>query len=205
MTRSPPPLRGCRSRRRRRTRTAGSATASVAKKLASVITITSRLITCVSSCAITPSSSAGESRSRMPARRAHGRRLLRAAHRERVRHRGLHHAHLRLGQVRLHAQALDDAVQLGLLGRGDLLDAHRRQRDLVRAEQLHQQQHERHRPRSSRRRRRRRTARRRTPRTRARAGTSSAASAPAARCPCRSFDRCVAMRADCRRRRCAVP
>ena len=40
--------------------------ASVAKKLASVITITSRLITWVSSCAITPSSSAGESSSRIP-------------------------------------------------------------------------------------------------------------------------------------------
>ena len=40
--------------------------ASVAKKLASVITITSRLITWVSSCAITPSSSAGESSSMMP-------------------------------------------------------------------------------------------------------------------------------------------
>ena len=38
----------------------------MAKKLASVITITSRLITWVSSCAITPSSSAGESRSRIP-------------------------------------------------------------------------------------------------------------------------------------------
>ena len=38
----------------------------MAKKLASVITITSRLITCVSSCAITPSSSAGESSSRIP-------------------------------------------------------------------------------------------------------------------------------------------
>ena len=35
--------------------------ATVAKKLAIVITITSRLITCVSSCAITPSSSAGSS------------------------------------------------------------------------------------------------------------------------------------------------
>ena len=38
----------------------------MAKKLASVITITSRLITWVSSCAITPSSSAGSSSSRMP-------------------------------------------------------------------------------------------------------------------------------------------
>ena len=35
--------------------------ATVAKKLAIVITITSRWITCVSSCAITPSSSAGSS------------------------------------------------------------------------------------------------------------------------------------------------
>ena len=40
--------------------------ASVAKKLARVMTITSRLITCVSSCAITPSSSAEERRSRIP-------------------------------------------------------------------------------------------------------------------------------------------
>ena len=38
----------------------------MAKKPASVITITSRLATCVSSCAITPSSSAGESRSMIP-------------------------------------------------------------------------------------------------------------------------------------------
>ena len=91
--------------------------ASVAKKLASVITITSRLITCVSSCAITPSSSAGESSSRMP-RVAHTVvDLLRAAHREGVGHRGLHHAHPRLGQVGLHAQPFDDPVQLGLLGR----------------------------------------------------------------------------------------
>ena len=40
--------------------------ARVAKKLASVITITSRLITWVSSWAITPSSSAGDSSSMMP-------------------------------------------------------------------------------------------------------------------------------------------
>ena len=40
--------------------------ASVAKKLASVITITSRLITCVSSCAMTPSSSDDGSSSRIP-------------------------------------------------------------------------------------------------------------------------------------------
>ncbi len=38
----------------------------VAKKDASVITITSRLATCVSSCAMTPSSSAGVSSSMMP-------------------------------------------------------------------------------------------------------------------------------------------
>ena len=40
--------------------------ATVAKKLAIVITITSRLITCVISCASTPSSSAGESSWRIP-------------------------------------------------------------------------------------------------------------------------------------------
>ena len=67
-TRCPPPLRCCGRSRRRRRRSANWAisAASVAKKLASVITITSRLITCVSSCAITPSSSAVSSSSRIP-------------------------------------------------------------------------------------------------------------------------------------------
>ena len=42
----------------------------------------------------------------------------------------------RLGQVGLHAQALDDPVQLGVLRRGDLLGAERREGDLVGGEQL---------------------------------------------------------------------
>ena len=71
---------------------------------------------------------------------AHGRVLARAAHREGVGHRGLHHAHPRLGQIGLHAQPFDDAVQLRLIGGGDLLDPHRGHRDLVGGEQLQQQQ-----------------------------------------------------------------
>jgi hypothetical protein len=69
-------------------------------------------------------------------------RLLGAAHRKRVGHRALHHADPWLGQIGLHAQPLDDAVQLGLLFGGDFLDAHRGHREFVRGEQLHQQQHD---------------------------------------------------------------
>jgi hypothetical protein len=48
-----------------------------------------------------------------------------------------------LGEVRLDAQPLDQAVQLGRLLRAHLVRAHRRQRDLVRGEELDQEQHRR--------------------------------------------------------------
>ncbi len=73
------------------------------------------------------------------ASRAHGRLLLRAAHRKGVGHGRVHHAHARLGQVRLHAQSLDDPMQLGLFLGSDLFGAERRERDLVRGEELHRQ------------------------------------------------------------------
>ncbi len=114
--------------------------ASEAKKLASVITITSRLMMCVSSWAITPSSSEGDEQLEDPRRRADRRRLARAPHRERVGHRGVHHVDARLGQVGLYAQALDQRVQLRRLLRRDLVRAHRPQRELVRREELHAEQ-----------------------------------------------------------------
>ena len=110
----------------------------MAKKTASVITSTSRLATWVSSCAITPSSSAGESSSMIPvvaqtvaffgerpSANAFG--IARVGDRD-----------LRLGQVGLHAQAVDHRVQLGRLGGRHLARAHRAQRELVGAEQLEQ-------------------------------------------------------------------
>ena len=158
----------------------------MAKKLASVMTITSRLITCVSSWAITPSSSAGESSSRMP-RVAHTvvdffERPIAQAFGIGVSitpTRGLGRS------ACTHSRSMIPCSSGSSAGR-HLLDAQRRHRDLVRAEQLQRAAARARRPRSARRPRRRRTARPRRPRRRGRAGTSSAASAPAGRCPCRS-------------------
>ena len=116
-----PSRSGCRRRRRGRRRT-GSRTARCRRRSwrrtpASVITSTSRLATCVSSCAITPSSSAGESSSMIPVVAQTVAVLGRAAERERVRHARVGDRDLRLGQVGLHAQALDHRVQLGRLRR----------------------------------------------------------------------------------------
>ena len=117
--------------------------ASVAKKLASVITITSRLITCVSSCAITPSSSAGL---------------------EQFEDAGVAHTVVDFFERPIaNAFGIDVSIVHTLgLGRSacthsrstipcssgscagvDLLDPQRRQRDLVRGEQLIDQQHHR--------------------------------------------------------------
>ncbi len=113
----------------------------MAKKLAIVITITSRLITCVSSWPITPSSSAVSSIRRMPLV-AHTVAFFCERPIAKALGMGVSITHtLRLGQVRLHAQSLDDPVQLGLFLGGDLFGAERRERDLVRGEEL-QRQHE---------------------------------------------------------------
>ena len=78
-----------------------------------------------------------------PRRSAHRRGLRRAADRERVRHGGLCDRDAGLGQVRLNAQALDDRVQTVGLRRvvwAYGARAHREQRDLVRGEELKQEQ-----------------------------------------------------------------
>ena len=107
----------------------------MAKNEASVITITSRLATWVSSCAITPSSSAGESSSMMPVV-AHTVAFL--GERPSANAFGIARVgdgDLRLRQVGLHAQALDHRVQLRRLLRRDDAGAHGGQRELVGREQ----------------------------------------------------------------------
>ena len=178
---------GATSRRRRRSRTGRCRRRSWRRSEASVITITSRLATWVSSWAMTPSSSAGESSSMMPGGRADGRVLGRAAERERVRHRRVGDGDLRLRQVGLHAQPVDHRVQLRRLLRRDDAGAHRGQRELVRREQVQRGEaaddddHE-----QSRSGRRRRAARRRARRRRsAEQEHRQRPSGPAVRCPCR--------------------
>jgi hypothetical protein len=103
-----------------------------AKKLAIVITITSRFWMWVSSWPSTPSSSAGASRLSSPARRA--------PDRERVGHGRLRDRDPRLGEVGLDAQPVDYRVQLRRLARLHLPRPHRQQRDLVGREELEQEQ-----------------------------------------------------------------
>jgi hypothetical protein len=71
---------------------------------------------------------------------AHGRVLGRAAHRERVRHGRVGNGDLRLGEVGLDAEPLDHRVEAGRLLRRDLLRAHGGEADLVRQEQLPEEQ-----------------------------------------------------------------
>ena len=107
----------------------------MAKKLARVMTITSRLATWASSWAMTPSSSAGERSSMIP----WSRRWSRSSASGRSRRRsasGVRDGDLRLGQVGLDAQALDHRVELGRLLRAHLLGAHRAHGELVGGEEL---------------------------------------------------------------------
>ena len=122
--------------------------ASSAKKLAMVMISTSRFFTCVSSWAITPSSSLGESTLMIPVVAQTVALFWRAPARERVRHVGVGHGDPRLGQVGLDAEPLDHRVQARRLLRRDLLGAHRGQRELVGEEQLGQRAARRSRPRS---------------------------------------------------------
>ena len=114
--------------------------ATLAKKLAMVMISTSRFFTCASSCAMTPSSSAGESAFMMPVV-AHTvalfceRPIANAFGTVGVRHRDL-----RLGQVGLDAEPLDHRVEARRLLGGDLLGAHCRERELVREEELGERQ-----------------------------------------------------------------
>ena len=178
----------CRSRRRRRSRTGRSARRSRRRSSASVMTITSRLMTWVSSCAITPSSSAGESRSMIP---VVAQTVAFFCERPSAKAFGIGVSatrDLRLGQVGLDAEALDHRVQLGRLLRARPRWAPiAAQRELVGGEELHQQQaagdddddQRRCAP-----------AANSTPTKHdveeRRAGTASAPSGPAGRCPCRT-------------------
>ena len=108
------------------------------------IAMTSRLMTCVSSCAMTPSSSAGESGCVDAAGGAHGGVLLGFAHGAGVRHGGLVMTPIfGLGRRRPARTAVRRWRAVRLLCGGDLLDAHGGEGDLVGAEQLHDEQHER--------------------------------------------------------------
>ena len=109
-----------------------------AKKLAIVMITTSRLATCVSSCAMTPSSSAGESSSMIPVVAQTVAAFCERPIANAFGIDGLHDRDLRLGQVGLDAEALDHRVQLGRLLRRDLARAHRAQRELVGGEELEQ-------------------------------------------------------------------
>ena len=102
--------------------------------------ITSRFLTCASSCAMTPSSSAGESRFMIP---VVAQTVALFCERPSAKALGivrLGDGDLRLGQVGLDAEALDHRVQLGRLLRRDLARAHRVQRELVGREQLKQRE-----------------------------------------------------------------
>ena len=112
--------------------------ATEAKNEAIVMIITSRFLTCASSCAMTPSSSAGESRFMIPVVAQTVALFCERAEREGVGHVRLGDGDLRLGQVGLDAEALDHRVQLGRLLRRDLARAHRVQRELVGGEELQQ-------------------------------------------------------------------
>ena len=108
----------------------------MAKKPAIVMTTTSRFWTWVSSWAITPSSSAGDSSSMIPVV-AHtvaflGERPIANAFGMRV----LSDGDARLRQVGLHAQALDHRVQLRRLLWRDDARAHGGERELVGGEEL---------------------------------------------------------------------
>ena len=114
--------------------------AIVAKKLAIVITITSRLITCVSSWAMTPSSSAGSSMFRRPrvaqtvadfCERPSAKAL--GIARSITPTRGL-------GRSAWMQSRSMIAVQSGSCGGRDLVGAERRERDLVGGEQLDAEQ-----------------------------------------------------------------
>ena len=83
-----------------------------AKKLARVMIITSRLTMWVSSWAMTPSSSAGESSSMIPVVAQTVAFFCERPMRERVGHRRVGDGDLRLGDVGLDAEALDHRVQL---------------------------------------------------------------------------------------------
>ena len=91
-----------------------------AKKLAIVMITTSRLTMWVSSWAMTPSSSAGESSSMMPVVAQTVAFFCERPIANALGIGGLGDRDPRLGQVGLHAQALDHRVQLGRLGGGDL-------------------------------------------------------------------------------------
>ena len=124
--------RTCSSRRPIRT----SIAATMAKKLATVMITTSRLATCESSCASTPSTSCGSRRSQRPRVTATAACLRAAARREGVRHVGVDDCDPRLGQVGQRAQPLDHVVQVGRLVALDDLRPGGRERDLVGREQL---------------------------------------------------------------------
>ena len=99
------------------------------------MTITSRLATWVSSWAMTPSSSAGDSSSMMP---VVAQTVAFLGERPSAKAFGIARVgdgDLRLGQVGLHAQALDHRVQLRRLLRRDDAGAHRGQRELVGGEE----------------------------------------------------------------------
>ena len=114
--------------------------ASDAKKLAMVMISTSRFFTCVSSCAMTPSSSVGVSVFMIPVVAQTTALFFERPIANAFGIGGVGDGDLRLGQVRLDAELLDHRVEARrLLGR-DLLRAHRGERDLVREEELREQQ-----------------------------------------------------------------
>ena len=115
----------------------------MAKNEASVITITSRLITWVSSCAITPSSSAGSSSERMP---EVAQTVADFCERPIANAFGIEVSITQtrgLGRLACTQRRSMIPCSSGACGGGDLLGAERRERDLVRGEQLAAEQHER--------------------------------------------------------------
>ena len=112
-----------------------SIAATMAKKLATVMMITSRFAMCESSCASTPSISLLEALPQAPSDRDS--RLLRApTGREGVRNVGVDHGDARLREVGQRAEPLDHVVQLGRLLALDDLGPGRGERELVRREEL---------------------------------------------------------------------